>query len=107
MHARVTQFEIDLVRIDATEAVERFKQLILPALQSQPGYAGAYGLLGGDGKGELITLWETEEAAEAGLRSGYYEEQVAKFVTFFRAPPGREHYAVVLADGPHVQSMHT
>jgi hypothetical protein len=34
------------------------------------------------------------------VESGYYDEQVAKFVTVYRTPPGREHYEVVLADIP-------
>ena len=30
--------------------------------------------------------------------SGYYAEQVRKFVTLFRSPPGRETYDVGIAD---------
>jgi heme-degrading monooxygenase HmoA len=101
MYARVTQFEIDLVRLDGATAVERFRQMILPGLQRQPGYAGVYALLSDEGKGSLITLWESEAAADASVVSGFYDEQLAKFVTFFRSPPGREHYAVVFAEGPH------
>lgn len=99
MYARVTQFEIDLLRLDADTAIERFRVLILPVLEDQPGYLGVYALLSPDGKGELLSFWQSEAAAEAGIASGYYGEQVAKFVTFFRAPPGREQYAVVLAEG--------
>lgn len=99
MYARVTQFEIDLLRLDADTAVERFRALILPVLERQPGYLGIYALLSPDGKGELVSFWESEATAEAGIRSGYYDEQVAKFVTFFRSPPGREQYEVVLAEG--------
>jgi hypothetical protein len=38
--------------------------------------------------------------ATAGLRSGFYDAQVEKFVTLFRSPPGREGYDVVVADAP-------
>jgi heme-degrading monooxygenase HmoA len=48
----------------------------------------------------VFTFWRDEEAAEAGLRSGYYAEQVAKFGTFYRSPPGRETYDVGIADAP-------
>ena len=47
-----------------------------------------------------MTLWETPEAAEAGVASGYYDEQIAKFVAFYRSPPGREHYEVSFAEAP-------
>ena len=49
-----------------------------------------------------ITFWESEEAAEAGVRgtSSFYAEQVEKFVTLYRSPPGRESYEVVVADAP-------
>jgi len=50
----------------------------------------------------VLTFWESEEAATAGLASGYYTEQLEKFVTFFRAPPGRETYEVALAEAPCV-----
>jgi hypothetical protein len=53
-----------------------------------------------EGKGIVVTLWETEDAANAGIESGYYDEQVARFVTFMRQAPGREHYEVIRADVP-------
>jgi hypothetical protein len=48
----------------------------------------------------VLTFWETEEAAEAGLATGFYAEQVAKFVTFYAAAPGRETYEVAIARAP-------
>jgi hypothetical protein len=50
----------------------------------------------------VITFWSTEEAAEAGIKGGrsFYAEQVEKFVTIYKAPPGRETYDVVLAEAP-------
>jgi hypothetical protein len=51
-----------------------------------------------EGKGVLVSLWSTAEAAEAGLESGYYDEQVAKFLLFTRQPPGRDHYEVVFTE---------
>lgn len=105
MYARITQFEIDLVRIEAHAAVERFKAMILPGLKQQPGYAGVLALLSPDGKGALVSLWESEQAADKGLATGFYDEQVAKFVTFFRSPPGREQYNVVFAEGANLASV--
>jgi hypothetical protein len=49
-----------------------------------------------------MSLWSGEEAATAGMSSGYYDEQVAKFVEVFRAPAGREGYEVVFAEAPGI-----
>lgn len=100
MYARVTLFEVDTVRIGLDEALERFRGSVLPELQKQEGYRGLYVLRTPEGKGLLLSLWETEAEAEAGIASGYYDEQVAKFLTFLRQPPGRDHYEVALADTP-------
>jgi heme-degrading monooxygenase HmoA len=100
VYVRVTQFEIDTVRLDLGAGVEHFAETVLPALREQPGYAGVYVLANPDGKGLVLSLWENEAAAEAGLGSGFYDEQVERFVTVFSAPPGRQSYEVVLADAP-------
>ena len=102
MVARVTLAEIDAVRTNVSAAIEKFKQSVLPALQEQDGYEGAYVLLSPEGKALVLTFWESDEAARASRLSGFYAEQVEKFVTVFRAPPGREAYEVVAADAPLV-----
>lgn len=100
MIARVTLAEIDAVRMSVERAVELFKESVLPVLREQDGYEGAYVLASPEGKALVVTFWASEEAAEANVASGYYAEQVEKFVTFFRAPPGRETYEVVVAEAP-------
>jgi len=102
MVARVTLAEVDTLRMSADAAVELYKQSVIPELQQQPGYAGVYMLANQQGKLLTMTFWESEEAAEAGIASGYYAAQVEKFVTYFRAPPGRETYEVALAEAPAV-----
>jgi heme-degrading monooxygenase HmoA len=52
----------------------------------------------------VITFWETEEDAQRHVASGVYDEQVQKFVTFYRATPGRESYEVMVADMPAVKT---
>jgi hypothetical protein len=47
-----------------------------------------------------MTLWHDAEAAEAGVASGLYAEQVEQYVAVFRSPPGRELYDVVHAETP-------
>ena len=99
MFARVTMFDIDLIRIGREQALDRFKKMILPEMQKQDGYAGAYALLTPEGQGCILSLWASEEAVLKGEQSGYYDQQVAQFVSFYRSPPGRERYEVVLVDG--------
>jgi heme-degrading monooxygenase HmoA len=100
MVARVTLAEIDAVRTNVESAIETFKESVLPALHEQAGYEGAYVLLSPEGKVLVLTFWESDEAAQVSRLSGFYEEQVSKFVTIFRAPPGREAYDVVATESP-------
>jgi heme-degrading monooxygenase HmoA len=104
MVARVTLAEIDAVRMSVDHAVELFRDSVVPALHEQEGYEGVYVLLSDEGKVLVVTFWESEEAADAGIRGGrsFYAEQIAKFVTLYRSTPGREMYDVVVADSPAV-----
>jgi heme-degrading monooxygenase HmoA len=98
MYARVTLFELDTVRLSLNEALSRFEAQVLPALRTQPGYEGVYALVTPEGKGLLLSLWQTEHDAEAGVESGYYDEQLAKFFMVLRTPPGRDHYEVIFSE---------
>jgi len=100
MIARVTLADVDAVRTSMAEALELFRASVSPALHSQEGYEGCYVLTTPEGKALVVTFWRDEDAADAGLRSGYYAEQVAKFGTFYRSPPGRETYEVGIAEAP-------
>ena len=100
MFARVTLFEIDTLRMSLDNALEQFKELIVPEARKQEGYQGMYVMRTSEGKGLIMSLWASEEAAVTGVTSGYYDEQVAKFMTVFRTPPGREHYEVIFTDAP-------
>jgi hypothetical protein len=102
MIARATTAEIDAVRMSVDEATKLFRESVLPALHEQEGYKGAYVLLSPEGKALVITFWSTEEAAQAGTSGvpSFYLQQVEKFVTIFRTPPGRETYKVLVAESP-------
>ena len=104
MIARVTLAEIDAVRMSVDQAVTLFRESVVPSLREQEGYEGVYVLLSDEGKVLALTFWDSEEAADAGIAGGrsFYAEQVEKFVTLYRSPPGREEYNVVLADAPAV-----
>jgi heme-degrading monooxygenase HmoA len=102
MVARATMAEIDPVRMSIDDAVELFRESVVPALHEQPGYEGVYVLVSPEGQALVLTFWESEDAADAGLAGSrsFYGEQVKKFVTLYRAPPGRETYEVVLVEEP-------
>jgi heme-degrading monooxygenase HmoA len=104
MIARATMAEIDPVRMSVDEAVQLFRESVVPALHEQPGYEGVYVLVSPEGQAVVLTFWESETAADAGLAGSrsFYSEQIEKFVTLYRAPPGRETYDVVLAEEPTV-----
>ena len=102
--ARATMAEIDPVRTSVDQAVELFRESVVPALREQAGYQGVYVLVSPEGKALVLTFWDSEDAADAGLEGSrsFYAGQLEKFVTFYRSPPGRESYDVVVADVPAV-----
>jgi heme-degrading monooxygenase HmoA len=102
MVARVTLAEVDTVRMSLDQAVDLYRESVIPALSEQDGYEGCYVLTTAEGKALVLSFWETEADASASVESGYYAEQLEKFVTLFRAPPGREMYDVAVAQAPRV-----
>jgi heme-degrading monooxygenase HmoA len=99
MFARVTTFEVDTVRTEVSQALARFKETVLPELRKQPGFEGLQVLTTPEGKGMLLSFWDSEASAMSGVESGYYSEQVSKLVMFIKQPPGREHYEVIYSEG--------
>lgn len=100
MYARLTLLEIDTLRVSVDDAVELFREAILPDLQKQPGYAGVLVLSTPHGVGALLSFWESAEAAEASAPTGWYPEVLEKYMTMFKSPPGRERYEVAFAELP-------
>ena len=102
MVARVTVAEIDPVRQDPRQAIERFESVLVPALHEQEGYEGCHVLLSDEGKVLVVTLWANDEAARATRESGFYQGQIDKLSDFvvYRSDPGREAYEVVVSDVP-------
>jgi heme-degrading monooxygenase HmoA len=99
MYARLTISRISPDRIE--EFKRRYEEDVLPATKSQKGYKGVYALVDRKtGNGCVITLWASEEDALANERDRFYQEVVAKFITFYKTPPIREGYEVILEDKP-------
>ena len=93
MFARLTVTQVQADKID--EVLKIMEDSVIPAAKSQKGFRGLYGLTDRKtGKGVTISLWDTEEDANATEQSGFYQEQVAKFKDLFTAPPIREGYEV-------------
>ena len=61
MYSRVTLLEIDTMRVDIDDAAAIFKAKVAPGLAEQEGYEGAVALVTPDGKGMIVTFWDTEE----------------------------------------------
>ena len=93
MFARLTTMDIFTDRID--EAIKLYRKSVIPAAKKQRGFTAAYLLSDRNtGKGMAITFWKSEEDALANERNLYYQEQLVKFITFFKSPPIREGYEV-------------
>ena len=100
MFSRVTLLDIDTLRTDVDEALEQFKNDIMPRVREVPGYEGVAVMLTPEGKGMILSFWESEEAAEAS--AGLAASLVEEFVTIYRSPAGREHYRVAYVEPPKV-----
>ena len=96
MYSRVTLVEIDTMRVDVDEAAELFRTEVAPRLAEQDDYEGAVALVTPEGKGMIITFWETREGAQDA--SGIASAELERNMTMFRSPPGRELYEVAFAD---------
>jgi heme-degrading monooxygenase HmoA len=100
VYSRVTLVEVDTVRADVHGALALFQSEVLPELRREPGFCGVMVMATPEGKGLLMSLWETAEAADASREDGFYAATLRKHALIFRAPPGREHYELLLADVP-------
>ena len=100
MYSRVTLLDVDTLRTDVDEVLEQFKDSVMPRVREVPGYEGVVVMLTPEGKGMIVSFWESEEAAEAS--AGLAASLVEEFVTIYRSPAGREHYRVAYVELPKV-----
>jgi hypothetical protein len=98
MYSRVTLLEIDTMRIAVEDAVELFETEVLPRMRDQDGFKGVLAMSTPEGKGMLVSFWETQEQAEDA--SGFATGELERYVALFSAPPGRECYQVVHLETP-------
>ena len=77
---RATEAEIDVVRMNPHDAIDLFRQSVIPALHEQEGYEGCYVLLSEEGKVMVLTFWDSNETARASRLSGFYLQQIEKWM---------------------------
>ena len=95
MFARLTTVQVKKERMD--EAIRFYRESVVPVAKSQIGFVAAYLLADRKrAKGVSITFWDSEENAVANEKSGYYLEQVTKFLGYFSAAPIAEDYEVAI-----------
>jgi heme-degrading monooxygenase HmoA len=98
MYSRVTLLEIDTLRTSLLDVEHRFEVTVIPRLEEMDGYEGALVLATPEGKGMVVTLWATEQSAQAS--AAFARSAADEFVTLYRAPAGREHYDVMYLNVP-------
>lgn len=78
------------------EAAALFKDAVLPVLQAQPGFAGAW-LLTDEAtrRGMTITLWAGEAELQGSEADARFRRQVQLLAGLLEAPPQRQDYVVM------------
>ena len=95
MYARVAQVRIQPQQID--QAVMTYREEVVPALETQPGFKGALLLTQSEsGRGISITFWDTETDRTAGEVGGFFQAQLAHFAGMFTETPVRDAYQVAI-----------
>ena len=95
MFARVTTLHIRTDTVD--EVIKIFNESVVPAAQSQKGFTRILFFLDREtGKGHAITLWDSQEDSVANEKSLYYQEQLTKFLPFYKEAPVKEGFEVVI-----------
>lgn len=97
MVARVTSVAVKPE--DVAESARLFDESVLPAARQEAGFMGAMLLMRDDGRALAIDLCDTIENLRANERSGFYQEQIAKFAEKIVGHPTREVYEVAVAKG--------
>ena len=93
MHAGVLTFWVAPGKTE--EAVLIYLGSVVPKMREQRGFRGGLVLSNPEvDEGYTITLWETQDDAEAYESSGAYREQVAKLGDTLAEPPTRKIYEV-------------
>lgn len=97
MFVRLLRMKIDTDRID--EASKLFEETVVPLCRDQKGFQGAYYLADREtGNCLVMTLWGSKKNMMATEESRFFQEQLVKFMVFFKEPPVRETYEVIVKE---------
>lgn len=93
MYARVTTLHLNPEKME--EGVKIARDMAVPDIEQQQGLKSFVALKDdATGKAMLITLFETEADAKAGLSSGFVSQQAAKIASYLVQAPTVEFYEV-------------
>jgi len=93
MHARVVTVKGQVDKLK--DGIKIYTDSVLPAAEQQKGFKGLILLTDPKtGKSITMTLWDTETDMVAGESSGYFKEQIGKFMKILTESPVMEHYEV-------------
>ena len=96
-YARILRMHIKIDCIDQAKKI--FEESVIPLCKNQKGFLGAYFMADrGSGKCIPITIWESEQDMLETERSAFFQEQIIKFMPFFKSPPIREGFEVVVSE---------
>jgi hypothetical protein len=100
MYSRVTLLELDTTRVAVKDAADLFEAEVFPRMRDEEGFEGVLVLANQEGKGMIVSFWETaEQAADA---TGFATGELERYVALFRSPPGRDLYEVFQLEAPQV-----
>lgn len=93
MYTRVITTKIKAGAMD--KAVHIYETAIVPALELQPGFAGATLLANVQTNTAVsLTFWKTEEQLLASESTGHLQHALTELAPFLTAIPENDHYAV-------------
>ena len=93
MHGRVVSVQVEPAKLG--EAVELYRDSVVPAAKDQDGFRGAVLLTDPEsGNAISVTLWDSEEDLIRGQESGFYQDQLAKFADYLIRIPDQQGYEI-------------
>lgn len=96
MFARVVNVKVKKDSIE--EAIELYRQNIVPKAESMEGFEGIYLLVDREtGSGMSISVWSAEKGAEADRQGAMFGEEIEKFGDLVKASPVQEVFEIAIA----------
>ena len=95
-YARILRMNLKLDKIDQAKKI--FEESVIPLCKNQKGFLNGYFLADRESGACIpITIWESEQDMLETERNAFFQEQIIKFMPFFKSPPIREGFEVVVS----------